>query len=94
MGCRFKPSAVGATISDYVRLPQGDEKALQKAVATVGPISVDIDAAYKNFRLYKYGVYNYPGCSSTDLNHAVLAVGYGTHKGSDYWLVKNRYISI
>ena len=93
MPCRFKPSAVGATISDYVRLPPGDEKALQEAVATVGPISVDIHASSK-FQLYKHGLYNDPDCSSIFLNHAVLAVGYGKHKGSDYWLVKNRYISI
>ena len=30
-------------------------------------------------------------CSTSKGNHAVLVVGYGVHKGNDYWLVKNRY---
>lgn len=63
---------------------------LQKAVASVGPVTVGIDASLKSFYLYKEGVYDDKKCSKKMLNHAVLIVGYGKHLGKEYWLVKNR----
>ena len=41
-------------------------------------------------QLYKDGVYDEDECSSLSLDHGVLAAGYGTNEGDDYWLVKNR----
>lgn len=90
--CRYKAKNRGATDTGFVDIPQGDEKALKKAVAKVGPISVAIDASHNSFQLYKSGVYNEPSCSTQSLDHGVLAIGYGTQKkGGDYWLVKNSW---
>jgi len=51
----------------------------------VQPVSVAIDAS-SAFSSYKSGVFSGP-CSSSSINHAVLAVGYT----DQYWLVKNSW---
>lgn len=43
---------------------------------------------------YAGGVYNSIRCSRTNLNHAMLVIGFGSYNRGDYYLVKNRYSSI
>ena len=88
--CKASGSNV-ATLSSYVDIPSGSESALQDAVANVGPVSVAIDASRYSFQLYSGGIYDEGRCSSLRLDHGVLAVGYGSEAGSDYWLVKNSW---
>ncbi|XP_011869904.1 PREDICTED: cathepsin L [Vollenhovia emeryi] len=91
--CRYNPRNNGATDLGFVDIPQGDEEKLKAAVATVGPVSVAIDASHESFQLYSEGVYYDPDCSAENLDHGVLVVGYGTdaETGHDYWLVKNSW---
>jgi len=89
--CRYNPATIGATLVGFTDIPEGDEEALTQAIATVGPISVAIDASHFSFQLYHKGVYYEKRCSSTRLDHGVLAVGYGTEDGEDYYLVKNSW---
>ncbi|KAK0043948.1 digestive cysteine proteinase 2 [Biomphalaria pfeifferi] len=80
-------------LANFTTLPQGDLSALKVAVFNKGPISVAIDASHKSLSFYANGVYYEPECRSDPdgLDHAVLAVGYGTLNGEDYWLVKNSW---
>jgi cathepsin L len=89
--CQFKAADVGATDTGFTDIASGSESDLQSALATVGPISVAIDASHSSFQLYKDGVYTEKRCSPTQLDHGVLAVGYGTEGGKDFWIVKNSW---
>lgn len=90
--CHFNKKNVGATDKGFVDIPTGDEEALKKAIATIGPVSIAIDASRESFQFYESGVYIEPTCDSQQLDHGVLAVGYGTDEnGVDYWIVKNSW---
>ncbi|RRT47643.1 hypothetical protein B296_00053600 [Ensete ventricosum] len=71
---------------------KGAEDELKHAVGVVRPVSVAFEVV-NGFRLYKGGVYTSDTCGKTpmDVNHAVLAVGYGVEDGVPYWLIKNSW---
>merc|ERR1711912_225239 len=61
-----------------------------KAALAKGPVSVAIEADKTVFQTYHSGVITSSSCG-TQLDHGVLAVGYGTESGEDYFLVKNSW---
>lgn len=81
-------SVSGSRVAAYYSV-SGTESALQTAVASQ-PISVAIDASTA-FQFYKSGVFT--GSCSNNVNHGVLAVGYGRDSSSnlDFWKVKNSW---
>jgi cathepsin L len=89
--CKYNKAKVAANDTGHTDVRSGSESDLQSAIATVGPISVAIDANHESFQFYKSGVYNERSCSSTELDHGVLAVGYGTQSSQDYYIVKNSW---
>jgi cathepsin L len=88
--CEYKSANNVGTLSGFTDVTSGDESALQSAVDKT-PVSVAIDASQSSFQFYSSGVYYEPNCSSDQLDHGVLAVGYGTDGGVAYWLVKNSW---
>ncbi|CAO2842029.1 unnamed protein product [Amaranthus hypochondriacus] len=90
--CKFSAQNVGVQVLDSVNITLGAEDELKDAVAFVRPMSVAFQVV-DGFKLYKEGVYTSTTCgsSSMDVNHAVLAVGYGVENGVSYWLIKNSW---
>ena len=54
--CLHKNDTVGATIKGFVDVQSGNEQQLMEAVATVGPVSVGIDADHESFVHYGGGI--------------------------------------
>ena len=72
-----------------------DENAVMSELVTRGPLSIAINAMALQF--YHSGVWDpLLPCNPTELDHAVLLVGYSTEKGlfknKPYWLIKNRQV--
>lgn len=87
--CRFQSAWTGATINSFADVQAGNEGALANTV-NKQPVSVAIDASHTSFQLYRSGIYYEPACSSNNLDHGVLVIGYGSENG-DYYIVKNSW---
>jgi C1A family cysteine protease len=85
-----KPSLV-LEVGDVVKYTDvaPTENALEAAVAQQ-PVSVAIEADQMVFQHYTSGVLTNDACGS-NLDHGVLAVGYGVDNGQKYWKVKNSW---
>jgi len=68
----------------------GNETVLAIQVA-MQPVVAAIDASHLSFQMYSSGIYDDPDCSSTELDHTVLVVGYGSMDGKDYWICQNSW---
>ena len=67
------------------------EAKLMTLVSTYGAAVSYINASDSAFANYARGIFNQ--CTSQNVNHAILVVGYGTDNatGLDYWLIKNSW---
>lgn len=72
------------------RLIENRLQPLMEAVAERGPVVVSVDAG--GWNMYQAGVYDSCSIDAT-VNHAVVAVGYGTDAElkKDYWLIRNSW---
>ncbi|GLD93729.1 hypothetical protein PINS_up002334 [Pythium insidiosum] len=89
--CHFNASNAVARMTGFVNVTTVD--ALNDALATVGPLSVSIDATLPSFYFYSGGWFDDVACKSDvdSLDHSVLAVGVTVHNGQKYTIVKNSW---
>ena len=90
--CQYdEGSTTSVTVTDYTDVTPNNKSQMKAALAQQ-PLAVAIEADKMCFQTYKSGVMDNTRCG-TKLDHAVLAVGYGTDSASglDYWLVKNSW---
>lgn len=78
-------------LKGFYNVTVNDPEAMKVALYYHGPVTIAIDASPPTFSFYSHGVYYDPNCKSNDLDHQVLAVGYGELNGEKYWLVKNSW---
>lgn len=102
--CIYSSSMKRATLSGWTYTSNTswiDESALTKAIADIGPIAVAIYTT-SSFQLYSSGIFYDPTCNPyassngiiyPDINHAVVAVGYGVDSSTNkqYYILKNQW---
>jgi len=90
--CAYDKTKANLNLSKgCIGITSGDEENQKAALFQKGPMTVSIDASGDGFRFYSSGVYISNTCSSTYLNHAVTATGYGVLDTEPYWEVKNSW---
>jgi len=89
---KTKEADHAVTLTGFQDVPANDEDSLVKAL-NGQPVSVAIEADQPAFQSYSGGVFD--ASCGTNLDHGVLAVGYGTDadSGEDYYIVKNSWSS-
>jgi len=77
------------SITAYTDVTPDSESQLQTAVIQQ-PISIAVDAS-QGWQMYAGGILDSSCGCSTNLDHGVLLVGYGTSGSEAYWKVKNSW---
>jgi len=84
-------STTAVSVADYTAVT-ADSPSQMKAALVQQPLAVAIEADQMVFQTYSSGVLTSDAGCGYNLDHAVLAVGYGTDSsGQDYWLIKNSW---
>jgi len=87
--CKYNEAEAVGQVKSYKDVKKDSKGAQLRAALAKGPVSVAIEADQIAFQGYNGGVITH-GCGS-NLDHGVLAVGYGTESGQEYFLVKNSW---
>lgn len=86
--CKYQSTKGVVGVKTYTNVTKESRSQLKSAIYNQ-PTSVTVDAHETVFKHYSSGILC-SGCN-TSLDHAILAVGYGTENGQEYYLVKNSW---
>jgi len=89
LACKYKKEKGVAKVTTYKDVKKNSAAQL-KAALNVGPVSIGIEADKPVFHAYTGGIINSTSCG-TQMDHGVLAVGYGVENGQEYYIVKNSW---
>jgi C1A family cysteine protease len=84
-----KPVPDSIVKSQIVVTPYSDTSLMNALM--INPVSIAIEADSKSFQLYKSGVYNDQIGCGTNLDHAVVLVGWNSSDGEDYYILRNSW---
>lgn len=87
--CKYSSSNTGKGTTGYVNVAANNSTAMKSALAG-RPLAVSIEADKAVFQNYASGIFNSTLCG-TNLDHAVIVVGWGTSGTTEYWTVRNSW---
>lgn len=89
--CRFKKSKAVVKVSSWKIAGSKNEETIKKMLVNTGPLATAINA--DNMQNYSGGIIDESDsvCPQSNINHAVLIVGYGEENGKKYWIAKNSW---
>ena len=90
--CKYDSNnTTGINVPSFTKITPNSVAAFKAGLA-ITPLSVSIEADTRSFQSYTSGVYNDAAACGTTLDHAVMAVGYGTDAvGGDYYVIRNSW---
>ena len=87
--CAYDSSKGVTTVSGYKQVSRDTDSI--KAAIEIGPVNVAVAAGNDVFRNYSSGVVTEADGCPTRVDHAIVAVGYGTEDGVGYYIVRNSW---
>lgn len=76
-------------VQSFTNVREGDQDDLVKAVLRQ-PVAVSVAAGSRAFEFYKGGIIDGKACGN-DLDHGVVAVGFGQENGKEYFIIRNSW---
>jgi len=87
--CKHKKGGIGArTSGPGYTVISGGHDAIKAQVGNVGPVVITVDVSGSIWPNYHHGIISR---GSTNINHQIELVGYGSVGGKDVWIIKNSW---